>query len=86
MRWSYFCAPSLILHMLEFVIRSVFETMLCFKLNTNNIINKNGELFFAVRRGIFNSVLFKTINVIENKIKENYKKTYNIYIEKSKKR
>ena len=53
----------------------------------NNIINKNGEdFFFAVRRGIFNSVLFKTINVIENKIKENYKKTYNIYIEKSKKR
>ncbi|GEM_PF-5611248 len=48
MRWSYFCAPSLILHMLEFVIRSVFETMLCFKLNTNNIINKNGEDIFSL--------------------------------------
>ena len=38
MRRSYFCAPSLILHMLEFVIRSVFETMLCFKLNTRDSI------------------------------------------------
>ncbi len=34
--------------MLEFVIRSVFETMLCFKLNTNNIKNKNGEDFFSL--------------------------------------
>lgn len=48
MRWNCFHAPSLILHMLEFVIRSVFETMLCFKLNTNNIINKNGEDFFSL--------------------------------------
>ena len=38
MRWNCFHAPSLILHMLEFVIRSVFETMLCFKLNTRDSI------------------------------------------------
>lgn len=34
--------------MLEFVIRSVFKTMLCFKLNTNNIKNKNGEDIFSL--------------------------------------
>ena len=48
MRRNCFHASSLILHMLEFVIRSVFETMLCFKLNTNNIKNKNGEDIFSL--------------------------------------